>query len=43
MHTAKLIRNKKFWLINFGAGLLLAGHQAILTSQYPPPYLLSRA
>ncbi len=33
--VAKLIRNKNFWLINFGAGLLLASDQAILTSKYP--------
>jgi len=32
---AKLIRNKNFWLINFGAGLLLASDQALLTSKYP--------
>lgn len=31
----KLIRNRNFWLINFGAGLLLASDQALLTSKYP--------
>ena len=30
-----LIKNKNFWLIMLGAGLLLASDQAILTSKYP--------
>ncbi len=30
-----LVKNKNFWLIMFGAGLLLASDQAILTSKYP--------
>jgi len=32
---SSLIKNKNFWLIMLGAGLLLASDQAILTSKYP--------